>query len=69
MKKLSIFIFFLVLFLLPVITHAQVEAPPDGGGDPGDLNAPIDGGLSLLLAAGTAYGVKKCRNIKKENKK
>ena len=33
--------------------------PPDlGGGDPG---APIDGGLSVLLAAGAAYGVKRRR--------
>ncbi len=33
--------------------------PPElGGGDPG---APIDGGLSVLLAAGAAYGVKRMR--------
>ena len=30
--------------------------PPDPQGDPG---APIDGGLSVLLAAGAAYGVKR----------
>jgi hypothetical protein len=33
--------------------------PPDPGGDPG---APIDGGLSLLLAAGAGYGIKRSRN-------
>ncbi len=32
--------------------------PPDPEGDPG---APIDGGLSVLLAAGAAYGVKRMR--------
>lgn len=32
--------------------------PPDPQGDPG---APIDGGLSVLLAAGAAYGVKRMR--------
>ncbi len=41
---------------LPVITLAQ--GPPD----PEDT--PIDGGLSLLLAAGSAYGIKKYRNYK-----
>ncbi len=33
--------------------------PPDPEGDPG---LPIDGGLSVLLAAGAAYGVKRMRN-------
>lgn len=32
--------------------------PPGPGGDPG---VPIDGGLSVLLAAGAAYGVKRMR--------
>lgn len=35
--------------------------PPDGGGDPpGDpapASIPFDGGISLLLAAGAAYGM------------
>jgi hypothetical protein len=35
--------------------------PPDPQGDPG---APIDGGLSVLLAAGAAYGVKRMRKKK-----
>ncbi len=35
--------------------------PPDPEGDPG---APIDGGLSVLLAAGAAYGVKRLRKKK-----
>lgn len=36
--------------------------PPDGdplGGDPGPTAIPFDGGISLLLAAGAAYGVKR----------
>jgi hypothetical protein len=32
------------------------EAPPNPGND-----VPVDGGLSLLLAAGAAYGVRKVR--------
>ena len=51
----------LILFIcmaLPLITLAQ--GPPD----PNDV--PIDGGLSLLIAAGAAYGVKKYRDGKKK---
>ena len=44
--------------MVPMLTYAQ--GPPD----PSDT--PIDGGLSLLLAAGVGYGVKKYRNRKKE---
>ncbi len=43
---------------LPMITLAQ------GPVDPNDV--PIDGGLSLLLAAGAAYGVKKYRDGRKK---
>jgi hypothetical protein len=46
----------LVGIALPVISLAQ--GPPD----PNDV--PIDGGLSLLIAAGTAYGIKKYRSYK-----
>ena len=44
--------------LLPFFAMAQ-----DPGGGP---DVPIDGGLSLLLAAGAAYGVKKYRDGKKK---
>ncbi len=54
-------VFVLLCVLLPVITFAQ--GPPD----PEDI--PIDGGLSLLLAAGAAYGIKKCRNYSFRNRK
>ena len=50
----------LLCIALPAITLAQ--GPPD----PEDT--PIDGGLSLLLAAGTAYGIRKYRNYKKIDK-
>ena len=57
-SKLLFFIqisFFLAFMFLPVLVFAQ-------GPDP---DAPIDGGLSLLLAAGAAYGVKKYRDGRK----
>ena len=48
----------MICFLgLPMITLAQ--GPPD----PQDI--PIDGGLTLLLAAGVGYGIKKYRDSKK----
>jgi len=40
--------------------------PPGPEGDPG---APIDGGLSVLLAAGAAYGVKRMRKKKVDGPK
>ena len=50
---------FVALFLFPSLVHAQ-GGP---GGDPDTL--PVDGGLSILAAAGVAYGVKKIRDYKK----
>ena len=43
------------LFLVPFLTHAQ----PGFGDDVDDV--PVDGGLSLLVAAGVGYGVKQLR--------
>ena len=60
MKNIIILISILLtvfLFIAPLETLAQ-GAPPA---------TPIDGGLSLLLAAGGVYGVKKLRDFKKKN--
>lgn len=52
-------IIFIGCTLLPLVTLAD--------DDPGEgPDAPIDGGLSILLAAGAAYGVKKYRDGKKK---
>lgn len=40
---------------------------PDGGGDPDEI--PIDGGLSILIAAGVAYGAKKAYDKRKKDHK
>ncbi|MBS1627694.1 MAG: hypothetical protein JSR09_09360 [Bacteroidetes bacterium] len=55
----------LITILLPVFLYAQIGDPsnidPDG-------NAPIDGGLSLLIAGGIGYGIKRIKmkkNIEK----
>jgi len=36
-------------------------------GDPGDdTDIPVDGGLSILIAAGVGYGIKKLRDERKK---
>jgi hypothetical protein len=66
--------FFLVglMVLCSVYTRAQpMPCEPgdencNGGGDP-DL--PIDGGASILIAAGVAYGLKKVHDKRKQGRK
>lgn len=53
----TLFMFFL---LVPAITNAQVADPGD------DPDLPIDGGVSLLVAAGVGYGIKKYRDERKK---
>lgn len=57
MKKIIniLFLLFIIVAALPLEALA-VGAPPA---------TPIDGGLSLLLAAGGIYGVKKLRESRK----
>ena len=69
MKNRFFYIFvMLMLFFSPVIGFAQTAPFPDSGGGPpcdGPFGpvCPIDGGLSLLIAAGAAYGGKKAYDI------
>jgi hypothetical protein len=57
MKKLYK-ISFLLVFLTCLVSIKAFAIDDDGGiGD----DVPLDGGLSLLLAAGVGYGVKKVR--------
>ena len=62
-KQIILTIILLGVFLTPALLHAQ----PDFIDDTAD--APIDGGLSLLVAAGVGYGAKKLRSnrIKKQS--
>jgi hypothetical protein len=50
----------LMLFVLPAIAIAQ----PGFGDDVDDV--PVDGGLSLLVAAGVGYGIKKVKQSRKK---
>jgi hypothetical protein len=49
MKAISILIIFLSILSIPAMAQGSPPATP------------IDGGLSLLLAAGCLYGIKKVR--------
>ena len=51
---------------LAIITSMAVNAQP--GFDDDVEDTPIDGGVSLLVGAGIAYGVKRIYNYKKESK-
>lgn len=55
---LAILVVVLIIFL-PSLIHAQ----PVFDDDVNDV--PVDGGLSLLIAAGVGYGVKKMRDNRK----
>lgn len=43
----------------------MAQGPGDPGPDP-DIKVPFDGGLSLLLAAGVSYGLKKAYDKRKQ---
>jgi len=59
-QLLSYCILLCILFILPTFLNAQ----PVFDDDVNDV--PVDGGLSLLIAAGVGYGAKKMRD--KRNK-
>ena len=54
----------LVGLILTALAHAQGDPPPGFGDDVKDL-VPLDGGLSLLLAAGVTLGLKKAHDYRK----
>ncbi len=61
-KQIILIFSFILAFILPILCIAQ----GDPGGDPG---VPFDGGASILIAAGAAYGVKKVRDQSKQKDK
>lgn len=46
-------------FALPLLVLSQPGAPDDD-----DVDTPLDGGISLVLAAGAIAGIKQMRNKK-----
>ena len=72
MKKTLVYILIIAgTIALPTIAFTQVfSSPPPPPPDPVDntstTDIPFDGGLSILLAAGVGYGVKKIRGQRKK---
>lgn len=73
MKKIAAALMMVVLFCLPYMVTAQ---PPNPGCDPFECPlddpaccVPIDGGLSLLIAAGIGLGAKKAYDRKRASLK
>ena len=64
--KLIFKLLLLVLLSLPMCVYAQGDPPGDEPPPfPDDTtDVPFDGGVTLLLAAGLAYGVKKVKDQK-----
>jgi hypothetical protein len=55
------------LFCLFLFVSCHLSAQPPGDGDGEDPDIPIDGGVSLLLAAGVGFGISRFyRTTKKE---
>lgn len=55
-----------VVIMLPWMAFAQIGGGGGGGGGLGNPDVPIDGGLSVLVAAGVAYGAKKVHDARKK---
>lgn len=53
------------LLLIILLSPALAMADPDSIGE---IDTPIDGGLSLLIAAGVGYGAKKLKEKRNNNK-
>jgi hypothetical protein len=57
----------LPIIMLISIHTAMAQDPGDPSAD--DPAAPLDGGITLLLAAGAAYGARRLNRNKEEEKK
>jgi len=55
-----------MVFALSIISVGVFAQDPGLPGDSNDPDAPIDGGLSLLVAAGVGYGAKKIHEKRKK---
>ena len=54
-----------IFLILGILFSLNAFAQGDPGDNP-DADVPIDGGVSALVIAGAAYGVKKLKDIKKK---
>jgi choline-glycine betaine transporter len=62
--------YYIIIMAITIVSPLVLQSQPVGnsgtGGTNGEPDTPIDGGLSLLVAAGIGYGAKKMRNAKKQ---
>ena len=65
MLKRILFTATVSLGMLCITSQVSYAQPPDPGGDPDETPIPFDGGLSLVVAAGVGYGIKKVRDARK----
>jgi hypothetical protein len=63
MMRAVLFGWIVLLGMLPQLALAQGPGDEFPEGDP---DVPIDGGVSLLVAAGVGYGIKKYRDQRKK---
>ena len=56
----------LIVILVALSAPVCLMAQDNPGGLPAVNDVPLDGGLSILLAAGVGYGIKKVRDGRKE---
>lgn len=73
MKKISTIVL-LILFLNCYSSFDGLSQPPDpgngySGGDPDATPVPFDGGISLIVAAGLGYGIRKYKTTKNNKEK
>ena len=59
----------LIIIIILVNPLGITAQPVDPGCDPLDPACPIDGGLSLLIAAGVGLGAKRAYQLKKNSTK
>ena len=69
MKKLLNKLRLLLIIGMITIPGILLAQTPPGEGDDDVQDVPFDGGVSLLVAAGIGYGLKKVRDKKKAEKK
>ena len=68
MKRITKRTFYCMILTISMVflTNLSFAQPGDPGDDP---DVPIDGGVSLLVAAGAGYGIKRYRDSRKEKAK
>ena len=72
MKRMSFILVFCAAFIFAIQKSDAQPGPPMGGGTPAcwppPCPIPLDGGISLLIAAGAALGGKKFYDFRKSAK-